>query len=106
MIFISEENELIWKSDIQVIYFYSSWMPFHQKFLLMLDKMEQKYPDIAFFAIDIDYFFPLCKRFDVITIPTVIFFIASKEIKRINKMISTAEFNSNFESLRSLKHDS
>jgi thiol-disulfide isomerase/thioredoxin len=56
MIFITQEEELQTDKPLQVLYFYASWMPFHQKYIIMINKMEEKYKDIAFCAIDIDQF--------------------------------------------------
>ena len=64
MIFITKESDLCF-DDICVLYFYASWMPNHKKMLIMLDKMEHKYCDVKFFAINTDMFASLCKRFSI-----------------------------------------
>ena len=96
MLFITHENELINKGKIQPLYFYSSWMPYHKKMLIMIDKIEQKYKDINFLAIDADYFKGLCKRFNIESIPTTVIIRDGKEIKRIEGLVMTSAFRSVF----------
>jgi thioredoxin 1 len=96
MLFITHENELNNKAKIQSLYFYSSWIPYHKKMLIMIDKIEQKYKDINFIAIDVDSFKGLCKRFNIESIPTVIIIDNGKEIKRIEGLVMTSAFRSVF----------
>ncbi len=94
MIFISEESDL--KFDkMCVLYFYASWVPYNKKMLVMIDKMEQKYSDINFFAINADNFMQLCKRFSINNVPTVVIF-DKKELKRITGLVLTSAFKSAF----------
>lgn len=81
---------------IQALYFYASWMPYHNKFLTMIGKMEDKYSDIGFSAIDVDQFNSQCKRFLITSIPTVLILKEGKEVKRINGLVLTSAFKSAF----------
>jgi len=96
LIFITEESELIYSTNIQAIYFYASWMPFHKKMSIMIGKTEEKHKDISFFAVDCDKFKGLCRRFDVDSIPSVIINNNGKEIKRLNGIIMTSAFKRAF----------
>jgi thioredoxin 1 len=96
MLFITHENELNSKDKIHPLYFYSSWMPYHKKMLIMIDKIEQKYKDINFKAIDVDHFKNLCKRFNIDSIPTIVILDNGKEIKRIEGLVMTSAFRSVF----------
>jgi len=96
MLFITHENELNSKNKIQPLYFYSSWMPYHKKMLIMIDKIEQKYKSINFLSIDVDGFKGLCKRFNIESIPTIIIMDNGKEIKRIEGLVMTSAFKSVF----------
>ena len=87
MIFISEENELNFKSKVTLVYFYASWMPFNKKMLNLLKNAENKYNDITFFAIDVDVFKTFCKRFNVNSIPEIIIFVDGNEKCRINGVV-------------------
>ena len=81
---------------LQALYFYASWMPYHGKFLTMISKMEEKYKDISFFAVDVDAFKNQCTRFSVDSIPTVLVLKEGKEVKRINGLVLTSAFRSAF----------
>jgi thioredoxin-like negative regulator of GroEL len=94
MIFITREEELQIDLPQQSLYFYASWMPFHKKFLTMISKIEEKYKDIPFYAIDVDQFSSQCKRFSVDSIPTVLILKGGKEIKRISGLVLTSAFKS------------
>lgn len=96
MLFITHESELVIYPTIQVLYFYASWMPYHNKMLVMIDKMQEKYKNINFIAIDVDYFKGLCKRFSIESIPTVLVLKNGAEIKRINGIVLTSAFKSAF----------
>ncbi len=95
MIFITEEKEIS-HNNIVVLYFYASWMPFHKKMITMISKMENKYSNIKFYAIDTDYFKSLCNIYKVKSIPEIIINKDGKEIKRANGLIMTSAFKSLF----------
>jgi thioredoxin-like negative regulator of GroEL len=96
MHFLTQEEELSFKSKIQSLYFYASWMPYHKKMLTMIDKVEQKHKEIQFFAIDTDHFTGLCKRFNVESIPCVVVIQEGKEVNRVTGLIMTSAFRSAF----------
>lgn len=96
MLFITKEEELQIKNGICAIYFYASWVPFHKKMLIMIDKIEQKYQDIKFFAIDVHYFESFRKRFEIDSVPTIVIFKNEQEQKRIIGLILTSAFKSVF----------
>lgn len=93
MIYITREEELQIDLPIQSLYFYSSWMPYHKKFVTMISKIEEKYK-MPFYAIDVDQFRNQCKRFSIDSIPTVLVLKNGKEIKRINGLVLTSAFKS------------
>lgn len=64
----------------------------------MLDKMEQKYNDIKFFAVNIDQFRKICNRFYIDSVPTVIIF-DKKELKRITGLVLTSAFKRAFDDI-------
>jgi thioredoxin-like negative regulator of GroEL len=96
MLFITQEEELQIDKPLQALYFYASWMPYHSKFLTMISKVEEKYKDISFSAIDVDAFKNQCKRFTIDSIPTVLILKEGKEIKRIKGLVLTSAFRSAF----------
>lgn len=95
MKFITHEDDI--KLDrLHVLYFYASWMPYHKKMMIMIDKIEQKYKNIVFSAVDVDFFKSTCKRFTITSVPSVIIFLDSREIKRITGVVLTSAFKSIF----------
>ena len=62
--------------------------------LIMIDKMETKFNNIKFIAIDVDQFINQRIRFNIHSIPTVIILNNGKEVKRITGMILTSAFKS------------
>ena len=96
MLFITQEEELKFDKPFQSLYFYAQWMPFHKKMLTMISKVEEKHKDVSFFAIDVDHFKGLCKRFNISSIPTVLILNSGMEAKRINGIVMTSAFKSAF----------
>lgn len=89
MQFLLKEEDFKISSNIHVIYFYTTWMIYHKKMMIVFDKIEKKYNQIDYMAIDADYFKGLCKRFLIESVPTIIFFKNGKEVKKIDGLIST-----------------
>jgi thioredoxin-like negative regulator of GroEL len=96
MQFITQEEELQIDLPLQALYFYASWMPYHNKFLTMISKIEEKHKDISFFAVDVDAFPNQCKRFAVNSVPEVLVLKDGKEVKRISGLVLTSAFRSTF----------
>lgn len=96
MRFLTQEDDFKLTSKTQSIYFYATWMPFHKKMLVMISKMEEKYKDIEFIAIDVDSFKGLCKRFTIESIPSVLLMKDGVELKRITGLVLTSAFRSAF----------
>lgn len=96
MIYLSQESELDLNGENQVLYFYSSWMPYHKKMLIMLNKMEEKYKNIIFYAVDVDSFKGICVRFGVTSIPEVLLLKKGKKNKSINGIVLTSAFRKSF----------
>jgi thioredoxin 1 len=99
LIFLTQENELIWDKKYQVLYFYATWMAFNKKYIIMLDNFTDNLPNISLFAIDIDYFKGLCRRFDITNIPTVLIMKNGKEIKRIQGITHSQGFAAIFDDI-------
>lgn len=94
MVFITKETDICFQSAC-ILYFYAPWIPFHKKMIVMLDKMEQKYLKMNFYAINVDLFKQMCVRFSVDSVPTIIFF-NKKELKRIHGLVLTSALKSVF----------
>ena len=96
MIFLLDEQDFPGDYKHSVFYFYASWMPFHKKMLVVLNKLEKKYKFLNFYAIDVDNLRKLCKRFSVENLPTVLIMLNGKEKRRITELVSTATINKIF----------
>lgn len=97
MLFLIQEEQLMLDNASKIVlYYYASWMPFHKKMLTMLHKMEEKYEDMLFFAVDADYFKALCRRFAIESVPTILILKDGKEAKRINGLVMTSALKSAF----------
>lgn len=96
MNFITEEDELVInKKGLHCLYFYGQWVPFHKKMIIMLQKMEEQF-EMKYDGIDVDYFKPLCKRFEITSVPTVLILKNGKEYKRIVGMVMTSACRATF----------
>ncbi len=94
MEFITSEQDINYLSKFCILYFYNNLLPFHEDTILILSKIEQKYKDTNIFAIDSDFFKTLCKKFNIISLPTVIIMLHSNELKKINNfMLQNNLFN-------------
>jgi thioredoxin-like negative regulator of GroEL len=99
VIFLTQEDQLKFDTPFQVLYFYLPQMPFHSKMLIMLNKMEKKYPIMTVFAIDTDYFKTICKRFRIEALPEIVIMHKRNQIKRISGIIATQDFNQIFDDI-------
>ena len=96
MIFVIDEEEVKLNEGFTSLYFYAPWMPYHKKCMIMIEKMEEKFPQLKFLAIDTDQFKGLVTRFDVTSVPTFIVFSDGIEKKRMVGYILTSAFKSVF----------
>jgi thioredoxin-like negative regulator of GroEL len=99
MLFITREDELKMDLHLLALYFYASQMPFHTKLVTMIEKIEGKYRDIHFFAIDVDQFNSQCKRFLVNFVPTIILLKDELEVKRLGGVVLISVFNAAFDDI-------
>jgi thioredoxin-related protein len=99
MIFINHEDELVWNNKWQTLYFYDAFLPFNLKTIYMLNNIEKKFLFVAIFAINIEFFKTLCKRFNINTIPTILIMKNGKENKRIEGLVPSQEFVTIFDDI-------
>lgn len=96
MFYLTNDSDLHYKSIITAFYFYSQRMPLHKKMVSMISKIESKYPNINFFAIDTDFFNTFIKRFNLELLPTIIVFDNGKEMDRFTGVPLLSAFKSFF----------
>jgi thioredoxin-like negative regulator of GroEL len=98
MIYVLEESEIDTCADA-CLYFYATWLLFHKKMTVLIDKMEDLYPNVKFYAIDIDHMMSLKKAFDIRELPTLVLIQNGAHIKNIVGVPLVAGLRSNFNSI-------
>ena len=68
MIYVLKESEIDSSAKI-CYYFYAPWLIFHKKMNIMLEKLETEYPDIKFYAIDIEHLKTFARAFEIKELP-------------------------------------
>lgn len=97
MIYLTSDVNLENSKGITGIYFYAQWLIFHKKMKIMIEKVEQQNKNIKFYAVDIDSFPNLCKRFAVDSIPTIVITgDDGAELDRIDGVPLTSAFRKTF----------
>ena len=95
----NELNELIKKNNIVIIEFYATWCGPCQKMLPIFKSTAQKYLNIYFVTLNIDNNKKLAEKYNVISIPTIIFIKNKKVILTNNGLIQKNEFIKKIESI-------
>lgn len=92
MIFITQEGEINMNLPLQALYFYTTWMPFHNKLIYVISQIQESYKDISYLAIDAGYFNNQCIRFSITSVPTLLLLKNGKEVKRIEGSVRKQDF--------------
>lgn len=99
MLFLTHETELKTTDQMQALYFYNTRMPFHDKMVYVLAKIEEKYNNINYLAIDVNNFKGQCIRFSITSVPTVIVLKAGKEIVRVEGYVKRGQIIGAFDDI-------
>lgn len=99
MKFISNDEEFKINDGICAAYFYTPWLIYHQKMMVMFDKVKEKYKDISYVGIDASQFKRIATIYKVESVPTIIVFNNGKEINRINGVCLTSAFRAFFDDI-------
>jgi thiol-disulfide isomerase/thioredoxin len=73
MLFLCRDTELNIGQGVSVLYFYATWFPLYRKITQMLFSLEKAYPEFHFYAIDVAQFPSYIKRFELTSLPTILF---------------------------------
>ena len=73
MLFLCQDTELNIGQGLSILYFYATWFPLQPKITQMLLSIEKSYPEAYFYAIDITQFSSYIKRFELTSLPTILF---------------------------------
>lgn len=82
MRFLVQDTELNTAAPNLALYFYVSYMPQHPIMMDLIDTIEEKHK-LKIDAIDADYFDGLCRRFEIKSVPTLIFLRDGKVVERL-----------------------
>lgn len=92
MFFIAREEDIDLSLPIQILYFYIPNMPFHKKVINFIDKMEERYKQINYLAVNCEDFPTQCIRFSISVAPTLLIFKDGREIKRMESSVKKQDF--------------
>lgn len=93
MLWITNPKDLIFK-DLAVFYFYKQFLLENKRNFALISIIEKQFPDIKFFAIDIESFDKYQIVYQLTSVPTFIFVNEKKkEINRIENIISLVDFS-------------
>jgi thiol-disulfide isomerase/thioredoxin len=73
MFFLCRDTELNIGQGLSVLYFYATWFPLYRKITQILLSLEKAYPEFHFYAIDVAQFPSYIKRFELTSLPTILF---------------------------------
>jgi thiol-disulfide isomerase/thioredoxin len=97
--YLTDLKDLKYNEGICGLYFYMTWMPFHNKMIGMIEKIEQKY-GAKFFAIDVYYFKNMSRRFNIESVPTMLIYKDNVEVQKIVGAVLFSAFKSVFENIK------
>ncbi len=99
MIFVTETKDININTPFSVLYFYTNSITYHDKLMIMIEKVQSKYSNINFFAIDCDYLKDFYKQFEIDIIPFIIVFSNGKQIFKTGSFYKTKNFIRLFDNL-------
>lgn len=105
MKFITHESEVSLNKGFVAVYFYTDQFLFHQKYQIMINKVEHEFKEIIFYAIDLDSFKNAISRYNLTALPTLLIFNNGKMVKKISNLISTQNFIDIFRDIYNLYGD-
>lgn len=86
---IDQFDQLIAQGNV-IIDFYATWCPPCKKLSPIIDKLAKEYSNVRFIKINIDNFRPLANRFNIRSIPTLLFFKDGKNVHRNGSLTEKA----------------
>lgn len=99
MIYLNDETELN-LSDLSAIKFYADWCVPCKRMDTILNKMEKEFEDIKIYSIDIDKYTKIAQKYEVKSLPTIIFFDNGKEKFRLVGVFPTEQVRKSFKALK------
>lgn len=77
------DEEVLKSNKLVVVDFWASWCPPCQMFAPVFEKVSIEFPNVKFVKCNVDESQDIATKYDVMSIPTVIFFYNGEEVGRI-----------------------
>lgn len=95
MIYIKDEAELK-LSGLSVVKFYLDVCNPCKRLDTILKKMETEFTNVNFYSMNVDNFVSFAKKYEIKTVPTLIFFDNTKNVNKVAGLMSTDFYRSEF----------
>jgi len=83
-------------SNFTAVKFYSTECVPCKRLDTVMVKMEKEFPEINYISIDIDKHLKIAQTYRIMSVPTIIFFFAEKEISRVQGLVNTESLRKTF----------
>jgi len=84
---------------LSVLKFSAEWCAPCKRLQTIVDKMEKEFPDIKIYNVDIDSDFETAKKYNIKTVPTLMFFNKGKEQQKLEGTEKTEIIRKAFKAL-------
>lgn len=99
MLYISKQEDInLKKEGLSICYFYSPSSPYHPVFCRKIEKLEEKYPRITFYAIDAEQFPHLLTKYNLHFMPSMRFLYDGVKRLKLDKWHDICLFEGEIES--------
>ncbi len=90
-------------NGLTVVKFFTEWCVPCKKLDPLLSKMEKEFPEVNFISIDIDKHLKLAQEYRIMSVPTLLFFVADKESNRVQGLVMTEQLRKVFKAFTGKK---
>ena len=96
---LTEGARLDLSSNFTAVKFYSTECLPCKKLDGVFLKMEKEFQQVNFTAVNIDQHLNIAQNFQIMSVPTIIFFLGEKEVSRIQGLVNTESLRKAFKTL-------
>ena len=90
-------------SGLSVLKFSAEWCAPCKRMQTIIDKMGKEFPDITIYNVDIDTDFEVAKKYNIKSVPTIVFFKEGKQLNKIEGLEKTDAVRKAFKGLQKEK---
>lgn len=98
MIHVTEESDLK-LAGLSVVKFTAAWCQPCKKLETVFQKMENEFPEIKIYSVDIDQCIKLTQKYKILSVPTMIFFNGEIEQQKMVGLSTTEAIRKAFKAL-------